>query len=318
MLLFNRCLTKGGNTIKTNFLSNKTVVLFSALFCCALWGISTPIVKMGYAYTDSSHVPSLLLWAGLQFAVSGFLTITFYSIFSKKFVFPKKENIKGVAIVSLLQTVLQYAFLYVGLLHTSSVKGAILKGTDVFFVALVSSLIFKFEKLTAKKLISCIIGFIGIIIMNLDGLSLNINPLGDGFVLLAIVSYSFSLMMIRLFAQREDPITLCGYQMLLGGVIMFLIGVIFNGKVDFIGMLPIFLGLAVLYAVSYSLWTLLLKHNTPSTITIYSFVVPIFGVIASAVLLEEKGGVAIQNLLIALIFVCTGIILWGYEKKQPK
>ncbi len=47
---------------------NPIFVKFAALLCCALWGISTPIVKMGYRYVDSDHVPSLLLWVGLQFA----------------------------------------------------------------------------------------------------------------------------------------------------------------------------------------------------------------------------------------------------------
>ena len=93
--------------------NNKLIVSLAALFCCALWGISTPIVKMGYAYVDATHVPSLLLWAGLQFVLAGVLTIGIYSIVSKKFVRPKNESVKGVIVISLLQTVLQYALLYI-------------------------------------------------------------------------------------------------------------------------------------------------------------------------------------------------------------
>lgn len=296
--------------------SNKIFVILSALFCCALWGISTPIVKMGYDYIDALHVPSLLFWVGLQFIVSGFLTIGIYSIVSKKMVFPKKESVKGVVIISVLQTVLQYALLYIGLSHTTSVKGAILKSTDVFFVALIASVIFKLEKLTAKKLISCIIGFVGIIVMNLDGLSFNISPMGDGLVVVGIISYSFSVVMTKLFAQKENPIILCGYQMSLGGIVLLLIGVIFGGKFDFVGMLPVFVCLSLIYAVSYTLWTVLLKYNPASSVTIYSFMTPVFGVIFSSLLLREDGGVATVNLIIALALVCIGIILWGYEKPK--
>lgn len=296
-------------------MNSKAFVIFGALFCCALWGISTPIVKVGYNYIDASHIPSLLLWVGLQFVVSGFLTIGIYSIFSKKFIFPKKESVKGVVIISVLQTVLQYSLLYIGLSQTTSVKGAILKSTDVFFVALIASLLFKLEKLTVKKLISCVIGFCGIIVMNLDGLSLNINPVGDGLVILGIISYSFSVIMTKLFAQKENPIILCGYQMSLGGVILLLIGVMLNGKFDFIGMLPVFICLSLIYAVSYTLWTVLLKYNPASSVTIYSFMTPVFGVIFSSLLLSEDKGVAVTNLIIALLLVCIGIILWGYEKK---
>ncbi len=296
-------------------LKNKIFTSIAAIFCCALWGISTPIVKMGYSYVDESHVPSLILWLGLQFVFAGFITVCIYSIFSKKFVYPKKKNVKGVVVVALLQTVLQYSLMYVGLSMTTSVKGAILKSTDVFFVALISSLLFRMEKLTAKKLISCIIGFVGIIIMNLDGLSLSVNA-GDGLVTLGILAYSFSLIMIKLFTRAEDPIVLCGYQMALGGGIMLVIGGAFGGAIDFVGMLPIFLGLSLLYAVSYTLWTVLLKYNSASGITIYSFMTPVFGVVFSAALLSEKGGVAPVNLSFALVLVCLGIIIWGYEKKK--
>ena len=121
-------------------MNKKIFVILGALFCCALWGISTPIVKMGYDYIDENHIPSLLLWVGLLFIASGLLTIIIYSIFSKKFVLPKKESVKGAVIISVLQTVLQYSLLYIGLSQTTSVKGAILKSTDVFFVALIASL----------------------------------------------------------------------------------------------------------------------------------------------------------------------------------
>lgn len=181
---------------------------------------------MGYQYIDENHVPSLFLWVGLQFILSGFL---------------------------------------------------------------------------------------GIVIMNLDGLSLNFN-LGDGLVVIGILAYSFSVIMTKLFAQKENPIILCGYQMGLGGAVLSLIGVMFGGKFDFVGMLPIFVFLASVYAVSYTLWTVLLKYNPASGVTIYSFMTPVFGVVFSALLLSEDGGVAISNLMIALVLVCAGILLWGYEK----
>lgn len=295
--------------------NNKLVVSLGALFCCALWGISTPIVKLGYAYVDAAHVPSLLLWAGVQFVISGILTVGIYSIVAKKIVHPKKESVKGVVVISLLQTVLQYTLLYVGLLYTTSVKGAILKSTDVFFVAIISSLIFKQEKLTWKKLLSCIIGFSGIVVMNFDGLNLSINP-GDGIVVLGIVCYSFAVVMTRMFARDEDPIVLCGYQMSLGGIIMLVVGIVFGGEMNFVGILPLLLSLSAIYGVSYLLWTVLLKYNQPSSVTIYSFTTPVFGVIASALFLNEEGGVALINLMLALVLVCFGIILWGYEKKS--
>ena len=41
-------------------------------------------------------MPSLLLWVGLQFLVSGAITVGAYSLFIRKFALPKKESAKGV------------------------------------------------------------------------------------------------------------------------------------------------------------------------------------------------------------------------------
>lgn len=297
--------------------SIKPVLLsVAALFCCALWGISTPIVKLGYQYVDAKHIPSLLLWAGLQFVFGGVFTIGFYSIVSKKVIIPQKKSILPIIKISMFQTVLQYTFLYIGLLYTTSVKGSILKSTDVFFIMLIASLIYKQEKLTLRKMISCIIGFTGIIVVNLDGLNLNISPIGDGIVLLAIICYSFSVVITKRYSEYEAPIVLSGYQMTFGGIVMTFIGVIFDGTMHFWGILPIILCLSVIYALSYSIWTVLLKNNPASKVAIHSFMTPIFGVIFSSIMLKEQNNVSPINLCLALILICIGIIMWSYRQNE--
>lgn len=294
--------------------NNKILTAVAALLCCALWGISTPVVKLGYQYTDPTHVPSLLLWAGIQFAVAGLLVIGIYSLSAKRLMRPTQKSIKGILLVALFQTVLHYAISYIGLSGTTSVKGAILKSTDVFFVALIASVIFKLEKLTAKKLIACAISFSGIVLMNLDGSKLDIT-LGDGLVVVSILCYSLGAVLSKVFAKDTDPIVLSGYQMTFGGTVMLAAGALFGGKLDLVGMLPVILGLSSIYAFTYALWTYLLKYNSASEVSIYSFMTPVFGVIFSGVLLSENSGVAPLKLALALGLVCFGILLWGYERK---
>ena len=84
--------------------------------------------------------------------------------------------------------IIQYLFFYIGLANTSGVKGTIISGSNAFFAILISSLIFKMEKLTLKKVIACIIGFAGIVVVNLDGLDLRMNFTGDAFVLFSSIS----------------------------------------------------------------------------------------------------------------------------------
>ncbi len=65
--------------------------------------------------------------------------------------------------------------------------------------------------------------------------------------------------------------------------------------------------LAMVSAVAYSLWAVLLKSNPVSRVTIFGFMNPVFGVILSALLLGEQAfGV---KSLCALVCVCAGIYM---------
>ena len=97
------------------------------------------------------------------------------SITEKKILIPKKKTIPKIMIISLFQTILQYFFYYIGLAHTTGVKAAIIVAANVFMAILISSLVYRIEKLTARKIIGCVIGFAGIIVINSGGL------VGSGF-----------------------------------------------------------------------------------------------------------------------------------------
>ena len=71
--------------------------------------------------------------------------------------------------------------------------------------------------------------------------------------------------------------------------------------------------MAVLSAVAFSLWTLLLKYNKVGKIAVFYFLIPVFGTILSSIFVDEN----IFNIktFIALILVCIGIFLVNKQKK---
>jgi drug/metabolite transporter (DMT)-like permease len=236
----------------------------------------------------------------------------------RKFLFPKKASWKHVGIVSVFQTVLQYIFFYVGLANTSGVKGAILSGSSAFFSILVASLIFRMEKLTFRKIIACVVGFAGVVMVNLNGLELNFNFLGDGFVILSTLSLAFSSVFMKVFSRQENPVVLSGYQFILGGIVMSIIGASFGGTISLMSAkgIGILIYLSFLSAIAYALWGILLKHNPVSKVTIFNFMTPVFGVILSKLILTESDSVSMINVLIALALICAGIITLNYQKSK--
>ncbi|MBE6536361.1 MAG: DMT family transporter [Ruminococcaceae bacterium] len=297
----------------TKVFSNPLFITLIALLCCALWGSATPAIKIGYQLmlSPDKDVPSTILFAGIRFFFAGVLTVVIFSIARKKILYPKVENLGRVGIIAAIQTVLQYIFFYVGLANTSGVKGTILTGSSTFFAILIAALIFRQEKLNTKKIVACVLGLAGIIVINLNGLSLSMNFLGDAFCVFSAISLAFSSTLIKIFSKHEDPVTISGYQFIAGGAVMIIIGLAFGGKitVDSFKSVALLAYLALLSAVAYSLWGILLKYNPVSKVTVFSFTTPVFGVLLSMLLLTEKSGVDILNLIAALLLVALGIFI---------
>ncbi len=296
-------------------------VAIAAILCCALWGSATPFIKIGYELIlPEKNVPSTILFAGVRFAFAGIITVLIYSIGRKTFLLPARENIGKVIKISCFQTVIQYIFFYIGLANTSGVKGTVLSGSNVFWAILIASLIFGQEKLTLKKIVACILGFSGIIMVNLNGLDLNMNFTGDCFVLFSSISYATSSVLMKRYSKYEDPVVLSGYQFIVGGLFMIVVGLLFGGiiRIENIQGALVLVYLSFLSAIAYSLWGILLKYNPVSKVTVFSFMIPLFGVLLSWLLLNERNSVSMLNLLITLVLVCSGITLLNYNKTEKQ
>ena len=315
-------MERNEKTSITKVFTTPIAVIIGAMLCCALWGSATPFIKMGYKVMfegGKPDVPSTILFAGIRFFFAGFITVAIYSIARKKLLYPKKQNLTKIGIVAAFQTVIQYFFFYIGLANTSGAKGTIISGSSSFFAIFFSSLLFKQEKLTAKKVIACIVGFAGIIAVNLNGLDFKMNFTGDFFVLFSAMSLAISSVLIKIFSKDEDPVVISGYQFILGGAVMVIVGLIAGGKIDYVTPkgIAILVYLSFLSAIAYALWGILLKYNPVSKVTIFSFMTPVFGVILTKIMLPEESTVMFLNLVISLVLVCAGVFMLNYTR-QPK
>ena len=307
---------------KKDLLKNEFVVGAIALICCALWGSAFPTIKIGYSLFNiaSSDIGTQILFAGSRFTLAGILTIIIGSVLQKKVLLPVKGSVPSIFKLCMLQTVIQYFFFYVGLAHTTGVKGAIITGSNTLIAILAASLIFHQEKLTVKKIVGCIAGFAGVIIANLTGSGLNfdITLSGEGFMLISATAYALSSVYIKKFSKNYDPVMLSGYQFFLGGIILSIIGALMGGHLTGFTVkgTGILVYLALVSAVAYSLWGILLKHNPVSKVTVYGFMNPVIGVLLSALLLNEGAqAFSLQNIS-ALILVAVGIFTVNFTKES--
>lgn len=301
-----------------NFMTKTVVVWLGAMLCCALWGSAFPCIKIGYELfgIGSDAVAAQILFAGLRFTLAGIIAVLLGSLLNRKILLPKKGSGGKIVKLSMLQTVIQYLFFYIGLAHTSGVRASIIEGVNVFIAILVASLIFHQEPLTTRKIIGSIIGFGGVVLVNLTGDvgAGGFQLMGDGFIVLSTVAYAFSSVYLKRYSKEEAPVVLSGYQFIIGGLIMIVCGFLFGGRLTLINAAgaAMLLYLAVVSAVAYSLWGVLLKYNPLSRVAVFGFMNPVFGVILSAFLLGEADSLGVMC-MISLVLVCAGIYIVNGE-----
>jgi drug/metabolite transporter (DMT)-like permease len=68
----------------------------------------------------------------------------------------------------------------------------------------------------------------------------------------------------------------------------------------------------------YSLWSVALACNPLSRVAVFGFMNPVFGVILSALLLNEGSVLDPATAIISLVLVSAGIIIVNRPAKEPK
>ena len=292
-----------------------------AILCCLLWGSAFPCIKIGYRLfgVAGDDAASQILFAGVRFSLAGCMTLLAGSLISRRALLPKKRSLLPVGLLALFQTGIQYLLFYIGLAHTSGVNSSIITGANAFVTILMACFLFRCERFTPPKLIGCLLGFGGVLLLNLSGnaqWAFAFN--GEGFVLLATLASAVASVLMKQYSQQEDPVTLSGWQFLLGGLMLAGAGAAFGGRLSPQGSAAwwLLLYLGFLSAAAFTLWGLLLKIHPVSAMSAYKCSIPLFGTLLSAWWLRESAALFRWQVPAALALVVLGV--WVINRAAPK
>ncbi|MGG7057716.1 DMT family transporter [Clostridium tertium] len=306
---------------KKKLYTNRINIIIIAIICTFLWGSAFPAVKLGYELFDiaSSDVGGKLIFAGYRFFLAGVFVLILQLIMKQNIFKLTSKDIKEITILGVGQTTLQYIFFYLGMTYTTGVRGSIMNGTSTFFSIILAHFVYKNDKLYFNKIIGCIVGFLGVIIVNLGGeasvLEGSFSFRGEGFIMIAAFMLSVSSLYSKKISQNKDAYTVTGYQLAIGGLILTIIGYILGGSLTNFTFksTSLLIYMALLSAVAFALWSQLLKYNKVGIISVFNFLIPVFGTVLSAIILKEN--IFNIKILIALLLVCAGIYL-VYRRKE--
>jgi drug/metabolite transporter (DMT)-like permease len=307
---------------KRKLYTNRINIIIIAIICTFLWGSAFPAVKLGYELFNitSTDVGGKLIFAGYRFFLAGIFVLILQLVMKQNIFKLTSKDIKEIAILGVGQTTLQYIFFYLGMTYTTGVRGSIMNGTSTFFSILLAHFVYKNDKLNFNKVIGCILGFLGVILVNLGGeasvLEGSFSFRGEGFIMIAAFMLSISSLYSKKISQNKDAYTVTGYQLAIGGLILTIIGYILGGSLTnftFKSTL-LLIYMALLSAVAFALWSQLLKYNKVGIISVFNFLIPVFGTVLSAIILKEN--IFDIKILVALLLVCAGIYLVYRRKKE--
>jgi drug/metabolite transporter (DMT)-like permease len=299
------------------------IVVSFGIIANLLWGSAVPMIKTGYKILQiaSDDTASQLLFAGIRFFTAGILTVILGSILNGGLLIPSKAALPKIGLLSIFQTIIQYVLFYIGCANAAGYKVSIFCATSSFVSILMASLVFRLEKLSAKKILGCILGFSGVILINVSsagGFDLDMKFVGEGFILISSVSFSFANILTKRYSKTENPVMLCGWQFILGGAVMIGVGLMLGGRLVYPGLtgIGLILYLAMVSAVAFSLNSTLIKYNPVSRVSVFNFLNPIFGVILSIFMLKESTQAFGLKGIVALLLVCLGVFTVNYSKEK--
>lgn len=293
------------------FYTNKWGILLSACGATFLWGSAFPLVKLSYEALEitPNEIGEQILFAGYRFFLAS-LFILFFLLVTKRSKPLKKNNMKTLAFIGFFQTFLQYILFYLGLSLSTGIQGSIIAGTTSFFQILFAHYMYKDDLLSWRKVLGLIIGFTGVIFVNITKGSLNLDVgIGEILLLLAMMSSAFGNILAKKGSVKMDVASLTSYQMLVGSIGLLGIGIFLAGFFPLTFTIQSFLMLvylSLLSAIGFILWNNLMKFNKVGEVSIFLFLIPVFGVFLSGILLYEPIHIFV---LIGLGFVASGIII---------
>jgi len=272
---------------------------------CAVWALSHVSVKIANAGISPAFqsglrslgaLACLWLWSYLR---------------GVKLLAPEGTVLIGLAAGAMFAA--EFVLIYWALIYTDVARGIIVLYMTPFIVALGAHFFVPGEQMHRMQTIGLVCAFTGIAIAFSDGLTLpDFRALiGDTMMLGAAVLWGATTVLVKATKlARIDPAKTLAYQLAVSGIVITPFALLL-GERGIFDPTPIVMGSLVFQIVivafgSYLAWFALIRIYPASTLATFTFLSPLFSLVAGAVLLGERVSAA---LVVALVLVALGIWL---------
>ncbi|HAM10681.1 MAG TPA: hypothetical protein DDY34_12550 [Bacteroidales bacterium] len=297
-------------------LHSKGNTIFWAIIACLLWSTAYASIKIGLQYDEPFH------FSGLRFIISGLLILPF-TVKPSVYIKMIKEYWKVVALVTLLQTLINYSLFYHGLNLVPGAIGAVIVGSQPLVTAIVASMMHSDDHLTRKKVATVISGLAGVILISAGRqvfrFGTAIELVGIIMILGANAALSVSNVIVSLKSKGLNPLVLSSSSLFTGGVILYLVSIPTEGTPTL--PLPaeywmVLAWLSIMAAVAFSIWFKLLQRPgvRVSELNLWKFIIPVVGAILSWLIVPDEKPEWIT--VTGMIIIISSLVLFNTNFKN--
>jgi len=292
-----------------DYLDVKAFILL--LVITLVWGFNHPSIKyanQGIAPVFASTLRSLIA------AMCGVM----YCLWKKERIFHTDINLLHGVVVGLLFGS-DFACLYFGLLYTDAARSIIFLYTAPFIVAAGAHFVLKGDRLTLLKTLGLVVAFMGVLLV-FQGRPATAKPtmfIGDILEIAAACFWAATTLYIKRFmTSTVQPIHTLLYQLVFSIPILLAVSLILEPR-WIIALNPsiivcILFQSVIVAFVTYLVWFRLIHGYSVSRLSAFTFLTPIFGVLAGVIFLDEE---LTGSLMMGLPMVCAGIFLVNWKIK---
>ncbi|WP_239616659.1 DMT family transporter [Cohnella mopanensis] len=281
----------------------KLKYVFLVVLTTFLMGVAFPVGKIGMDYAP----PFLLM--GIRFVLAGGLLAL---ILAKK---PRPEGTKQwfqIAAIGLLQSTGVMGCSYYSMRWITSGESSILIFTNPLLVIIMGTLLTGVVY-RGRQWLGVAVGILGVAITL--GFHMGLQP-GTYISFGGAICFASATLLIKRWGPQYDMKVLAAYQMIFGGLALFVLSAISeHPRFEFNAASVLVLLWLILMCsiVQFTLWYYLLSKGDPAKTSAFLFLVPLFGVLTSWLLLGEK---VAWEVYAGGALICIGIFLVNWEGRH--
>ena len=275
------------------------------LGCCLFWGLQQVLIKATLAEIPPMFQASLRLWGATAL-------LWLWCIWRKVPLFARDASLKAGLLAGSLFAA-EFAFIYIGLQHTTASRLTVFLYTAPFWVAVLVPLWVKSEKLHGLQWLGLVFAFAGVVFALREGFAGNgvATWRGDMLGLAAGMLWGLTTVVIRASClSKISAEKLLFYQLAVSAacfpLLSLALGEAWVWRFSPFAITSLFLQTAVGAFASYLAWMWMLGRYPATKISVFVFLTPLFALLFGALWLKES---VTPGLMAAMAAVAVGIVL---------